>query len=160
MANSNCMQKELGKEVTSFCTRVCKSAPIPTNAENCDSKDESACIKECHEKSGTKQVNSSTVQKGEEPKYSAQGTTIMAPPADTKNVEKERALKFKYKSIKDKITGALKFCAYGVKGKIKSFNLYGTKVDKNHILLRKQQTIDPFVQAVKYFVTHKIGIGT
>ena len=70
--------------------------------------------------------------------------------------EKERASKFKYKSIKDKITGALKFCAYGVKGKMKSFNLYDTKVDKNPRILRKQQEIDPFVQAVKYFVTHKI----
>ena len=77
------------------------------------------------------------------------------PVADKKM--KESAQSFKYKSIKDKISGALKFCAYGVKGKLqKSFNLYDTKVDKNPILLRNQQSIDPFVQAVKYFITHKI----
>ena len=88
------------------------------------------------ENNGAKHDNPSTSQKGEEPiSDSAQGTTTVVPLADTKNVEKEHTAKFKYKCIKAKITGALKLCAYGVKGKIKSFNLYDTKVDKNPMLL-------------------------
>ena len=156
MTHSTSVQKELSSEAASVRSSAREAASVPTKADICDSKNESACMSECPEKSSTKQSNSSTAQKGVEPINSAQGTTIMAPPTDTKNVDKERASKFKYRSMKEKIAGALKFCAYGVKGKMKSFNLYDTKVDKNPNLLRKQQEIDPFVQAVKYFVTHKI----
>ena len=123
---------------------------------NCEPKNESACTSYAAAVKEVKSSTPSTVEKGVElTPNSAQGTTTIVPVADKKM--KESAQSFKYKSIKDKISGALKFCAYGVKGKLqKSFNLYDTKVDKNPILLRNQQSIDPFVQAVKYFITHKI----
>jgi hypothetical protein len=67
------------------------------------------------------------------------------------------------KTLKDKIVettsqmaNLAKFSVYGVKGKILSFNFYDTSVDKNPVLLKQQQSIDPFVQAIKYFITDKI----
>ena len=69
--------------------RVREATLESTSAKNCDPKNESACIMECNEKSGAKQGNPSTVQKGEEPTTnSAQGTTTVVLAADTKNVEK------------------------------------------------------------------------
>ena len=127
-----------------------------SDQNHCEPKNESACTSYAAAVKEVKSSTPSTVEKGVElTSNSAQGTTTIVPVADKKM--KESAQSFKYKSIKDKISGALKFCAYGVKGKLqKSFNLYDTKVDKNPILLRNQQSIDPFVQAVKYFITHKI----
>ena len=44
---------------------------------------------------------------------------------------------------------------FGVKGTIQSFNLFETKLDKNPKLLKMQQGIDPFVQAMLHFVKTK-----
>ena len=62
------------------------------------------------------------------------------------------------KTLKDKIAGAIKFCIYEVSGKrkFKSFNLFDTSVDKDPIILKQQQNIDPFIQAFKYFVKDKV----
>ena len=148
-------KKELDKEVGELCAGALKIEVGSAKTSHCEPKNESACISSERAKKEVMSSNPSELEKGEEPKSnSAQGTATMLPVPDTK--KKERASSFKSKSIKEKISGALKFCAYGVKGKIKAFNLYDTKVDKNPILLRKQQSIDPFVQAVKYFITHKI----
>ena len=67
------------------------------------------------------------------------------------------------KTLKEKITETAqqmqnlsKFSVYAVKSKVLSFDFFDTKTDKNPTLLRQQQGIDPFVQAIKYFVTAKI----
>ena len=48
-----------------------------------------------------------------------------------------------------------KFCSISAKGKFKSFNLFDTTVDKNPTLLRQQQSIDPFIQAIYQFLRDK-----
>ena len=65
--------------------------------------------------------------------------------------------------MKDKLSEASnlaqklsKLCVSGVRSKLRSFNFLDTSTDKNPDLLKKQQSIDPFIQAVKYFVTDKV----
>ena len=57
---------------------------------------------------------------------------------------------------KSKLRNLKKFCAYGVKGKLTSFNFLDTATDKNPRLLKHQQSMDPFIQAIKYFITDKV----
>ena len=68
-----------------------------------------------------------------------------------------------HKSLKDKLCEASshlqklsKVCVSGVCSKIQSFNFLDTSTDKNPNLLKKKQSIDPLVQAIKYFVTDKV----
>lgn len=53
-------------------------------------------------------------------------------------------------------TNLQKFCVFGVKSQIESFDLLDTSTDKNPTLLKKQQDLDPFIQAIKYFVINKV----
>ena len=49
-----------------------------------------------------------------------------------------------------------KFCAYEVSGKIvKSFDMLNTSRDQNPELLKKQQSIDPFIQSLLHFLKTK-----
>ena len=71
-------------------------------------------------------------------------------------VQLRKTLEAKIARVATKVRGLTKFSIYGVKGKLQSFDLFDTKTDKNPTLLRRQQKIDPFVMAIKYFVTDKI----
>ena len=63
-------------------------------------------------------------------------------------------------TLKEKISEAAtnlqKFCVFGVKSKIESFDLMDTSTDKNPTLLKRQQESDPFIQSIKHFVENKI----
>ena len=63
-------------------------------------------------------------------------------------------------TMREKISEAAnhlkKFSIFGVKSQLESFNLLDTSPEKNITLLKYQQKLDPFVQAVKYFVTDKV----
>ena len=67
-----------------------------------------------------------------------------------------KTLKEKIAEAKQQLQHLNKFCVYAVKSKVLSFDFFDTKTDKNPKLLRQQQQIDPFIQAIKYFVTDKI----
>ena len=63
-------------------------------------------------------------------------------------------------TLKEKISEAAqtleKFCVFGVKSKLESFDLMDTSTDRNPTLLKKQQETDPFIQSIKYFIQSKI----
>ena len=127
-------------------------ATVQQNEEckKCSTVQSSAKIVECAENS-----RSTTVQQND-------------------NAEKERVVKIQANAgaaqiegkegpqrptLKEKVFGTIsplkklvKFCIYGVQSKLQSFNLLDTAVDKNPTLLKQQQSIDPFVQAIKHFV--------
>ena len=48
-----------------------------------------------------------------------------------------------------------KFCICAVKGKFESFDLSNISRDTNLTLLKQQQDLDPFIQAMKFFVKDK-----
>ena len=67
-----------------------------------------------------------------------------------------KTLKATICEAKSKLQNLKKFCVYGVKGKLASFNFLDTATDKNPRLLKHQQSMDPLVQAIKYFITDKV----
>ena len=64
-----------------------------------------------------------------------------------------KTLQATFCDAKSRLQNLSKFCVYGVQT---SFNFLDTATDKNPNLLKHQQTMDPLVQAIKYFVTDKV----
>ncbi len=65
-------------------------------------------------------------------------------------------LRKKIADVTRELANLTKLSVCGVKGKIESFNFHDTALDKNPVLLKKQQSIDPFVQAINFFLTDKV----
>ena len=72
---------------------------------------------------------------------------------DECDVQRSKGEKIGKANLLKKLT---KFCVSAVKGSFESFDLSNISRDKNLTLLKQQQGIDPFVQALRYFVKDKV----